>query len=303
VAQAAVIALPVRRDERAAPDDLSFALATAGDLQSAVSCVADWLGSRVEWWWLGDDGAPELVAAAGPPRARRQTVPLGPAGDLVLHGERLDRAVKSQLLSLTPILRRRAAEERLTRRAMQLARRNEALEDFAALVAHELKTPLHAALMADDPSGPLEEALELVDAVLQAAQLQPSHRTFASAAEALAHAIEDLRVDVEISSDFATAVPMPEEALRVVVRNLLRNAVAAGARTIRVTTERSSTSYRLVVEDDGAGLADGERYATGHGLGLALCRRIARRFDGLIQLVPNPSGGARATLEFMDARR
>jgi signal transduction histidine kinase len=34
---------------------------------------------------------------------------------------------------------------------VQLTRRNEALEDFAALVAHELKTPLQAALFADDP--------------------------------------------------------------------------------------------------------------------------------------------------------
>src|SRR6478672_11450196 len=67
----------------------------------------------------------------------------------------------------------------------QLARRNEALEDFAALVAHELKTPLHAALLADDPSRLVDEALDLVDELLEAAQELPWEKPFASVAECL----------------------------------------------------------------------------------------------------------------------
>jgi signal transduction histidine kinase len=84
--------------------------------------------------------------------------PLGRAGVLVLHGGRLDSQNESSLRSLTPILRRPAAEERLARTLIQLARRNQALEDFGALVARELKTPLQAALLADDPSSPVEDA-------------------------------------------------------------------------------------------------------------------------------------------------
>ena len=41
---------------------------------------------------------------------------------------------------------------------MRLARRNEALEDFAALLAHELKTPLQEALLADEPRRSIEGA-------------------------------------------------------------------------------------------------------------------------------------------------
>src|SRR5439155_4262657 len=96
------------------------------------------------------------------------------------------------------------AEQRLARAASQLARRNEALEDFAALVAHELKTPLHAALLADDPSKFVEDALLLVDALLDAAQNEPAAPTFSSAAAALDQAVEDLRTQIEVTADLAT---------------------------------------------------------------------------------------------------
>jgi signal transduction histidine kinase len=305
-----VIEFPVRHGYvgRDSLDDVVFALATADDLASAIVQVAEWLGrhsgiSRVELWGSGDDGEPELVAAAGSPRAMRHNVPLGPAGVLVLHGARPDPKVKSALQSLTPILRRRAAEERLTRTAMQLARRNEALEDFAALVAHELKTPLQAALVADDPSGPVEDALELVEAVLQASRNEPRERSWASVAECLDQVVEDLRAELAITTNLATTVPIPPEPLRVILRNLLSNAVAAGAHHVHVTAERSSCSFRLLVDDDGAGLVDVDRYASGSGLGLTLCRRIAGRFGGRLDLAPHPSGGTRAKLELVEASR
>lgn len=191
-------------------------------------------------------------------------------------------------------LRHRTTEERLTRIAQRLARQNEALEDFAALVAHELKTPLYAAVVADDPSPHLEDALELIDALLQAAQNVPTERTFASVSDCLDQAVEDLRADVAVSADMATPLPLPPEALRVILRNLLANAIAAGAQRVHVTTDRSSRSFRLLVDDDGTGLD----YATGSGLGLRLCGRIAGRFGGRLRVSPRPAGGARATLEF-----
>jgi signal transduction histidine kinase len=304
---AKVVEFPLRHGDlgRDSFHDVVFALATADDFASAMARLLEWLRraadvGRVEWWELGAEGAPELVAAAGSPRARRHNLRPGPLGVLVLHGGRLDSEVKSALSSLTPILRRRAAEERLTRTVMQLARRNEALEDFAALVAHDLKTPLHAALVADDPSGPVVEALELVDALLQAAQNPPTERTFASAAECLEQAVEDLRAEVVITADLATKLPLPPGPLRVILRNVLSNAVAAGAQHVHVTAARSSCSFRLLVDDDGAGLVDADRYATGSGLGLSLCHRIASRFGGRLQLAPRPAGGARAMLEFVE---
>src|SRR5262245_15347823 len=157
-----VIELPFRHEleERdSLQHDLVLALATADDLASGMAAVVervrhDFGATRAEWWAEGDDGALELLAFDGIARGDRQSLTLGRAGEFVLDGARLDREAESALASLAPIIRRRAAEERLARTAIELAQRNEALEDFAALVAHELKTPLGAALVADDPSGP-----------------------------------------------------------------------------------------------------------------------------------------------------
>jgi signal transduction histidine kinase len=257
--------------------------------------------TRAEWWTKDEDGALELVAVVGIARGGGHSLPLGPAGVFVLHGGRLNRQVESALTSLAPIIRRRAAEERLARKTIQLAQRNEALEDFAALVAHELKTPLQTALVAEDPSRSVEDAILLVDALLEASRSQPSEERFASVAECLEQAVEDLRVEIEITADVATTLPLLPAALRVILRNLLSNAVAAGARHVHVTAMRSSLSWRLLVDDDGVGLAAVDRYNAGSGLGLSLSRRIAARFGGALELAARPSGGTRATLTFTEA--
>jgi signal transduction histidine kinase len=304
-----VLELPVRNayaERDSLEHDLVLTLATADDVASGMDGVVERIrrdsgAARVEWWADGDDGALELVVAAGTRGSRHHELQLEHAGVFVLHGGRLDPQIESALMSLKPILRRRTAEERLARTTIQLAQRNEALEDFAALVAHELKTPLQAALVADDPSAPVEEALGLVDALLEAARSEPAEPMFASVAACLDEAVEDLRAGVEVTADTETTMPLPPGPLRVILRNLLSNAVAAGARHVHVAAVPSLRSWRLLVDDDGVGLAETDRYAAGSGLGLSLCRRIAARFGGVLELDPGPSGGTRATLEFAKA--
>src|SRR5262249_43855525 len=239
--------------------------ATADDLASGMGRVVaqirrDSGAVGVEWWATADDGELELAAAAGFACGTRETLALGSAGVLVLHGGGLDPQIASVLTSLTPIVRRRAAEERLARTTIELARRNEALEDFAALVAHELKTPLQAALVADDPSRPVEEALDLVDALLQAAQGESTAQTFSSVAEPVGRVGEAPGPGVEISAALFTTVPLPAGPLRVILRTLVSNAAPAGARHVHVTAIRSTRSWQLVVDDDGIGLEDADRY-------------------------------------------
>jgi signal transduction histidine kinase len=308
-ALANVIELPVRQEfeERESLEhEMVLALATADDLASGMDAVVgrirrDSAAARAEWWATDEDGSLELVAVDGIARGGRHRLPLGPAGVFVLHGGRLDRRVESALISLAPIIRRRAAEERLARTTLQLARRNEALEDFAALVAHELKTPLETALVADDPSGSVEDAIMLVDALLEASRSGAGEETFAVVEECLEQAVEDLRAEIEITANVATTLPLPPAALRVVLRNLLSNAVAAGAGHVHVTTVRSSFSWHMLVDDDGVGLAAVDRYDAGSGLGLSLSRRIAARFGGALELAARPCGGTRATLTFTEA--
>src|SRR5262245_2282735 len=304
-AYANVLELPVRREHDGQLEhDLVLTLATSDDLASgmtqAVERIRDRSGAAgVEWWMNGDDGVPDLIAATGIARGARHDVQLG-AGVLVLRGGFVDPEIESTLESVAPIVKRRAAEERLARTTIQLAQRAEALEDFAALVAHELKTPLHAALIADEPEGSVEEALLLVDALLEAAR-EPGEGTFSSVAECLDQAAGDLRTGLEITADLATALPLPPGPLRVILRNLLSNAVSAGARRVHVTADRSGYSWRLLVDDDGLGLAESDLYASGSGLGLSLCRRIAGRFGGTLELAPRPSGRTRAIPELTEA--
>jgi signal transduction histidine kinase len=253
---------------------------------------------RVEWWSPADDGSSlRLEVADGHGRGRRVAVPVGPAGVVVVvggdHGPQLGEAVRR----LAPVLRRRWTEERLVQQAVRLARCNQALGDFAALVAHELKTPLELARLQDDPSVGVERALELVDVLLQAARAESAPQGCASAAGCLDEALRDLGpTAAQVTTDLSQEVPLPAMALRVLLRNLIANAVAAGARHIHVATVASAGSWTLIVDDDGVGPAEAGGYAGGSRLGLSLCRRLVGRSGGTLELAPNAVGGTRASV-------
>jgi signal transduction histidine kinase len=90
--------------------------------------------------------------------------------------------------------------------------------------------------------------------------------------------------------------PLPGPALRLVLRNLLANAIAAGAGKIHISTLACGERRVLVVDDDGVGLGPHDGYATGDQLGLALSRRLVARLGGMIKLQPRPAGGTRAVI-------
>jgi signal transduction histidine kinase len=279
---------------------LVLELATAQELETGIARAVTLLrracaAARVEWWTPDDEGELRLVASDGAGAGRRRRFALGPAGEVVVLGC-CDPRLEVALARVAPIVRRRCTEERLARATTRLARRNQALEEFAALVAHELKTPLQAALVADDASSEIERALELVDSLLEAAH-EAGKGLFASVAACLEQALQDLgATEIEVRASAAPDLPLPPACLRVILRNLLRNAVAAGARRVDVRAVRSAGSSRLLVIDDGDGLDAVGGYAAGSGLGLSLCRRIAARHGAVLDLAPRPAGGTRATL-------
>jgi signal transduction histidine kinase len=281
-----------------------LAVATAGEIHSGMAAVARILrdicaAARVEWREPGRRSA-RVVAGAGPARGPAQRLSLGPAGSIVIVDGRRDARVDSVVAAVLPVIRRRYAEARLADTALELSRRSEALEDFASLVAHELKAPLHAALASDDPSTWVQHAVDLVDALLEAAQ-ESSPAGVALPAVCLDQAVRDLGpVDVEITARLPSTLPWPPTPLRVILRNLIGNAVAAGARSVRVSATRSSGTWLLVVEDNGAGLS-GRRHGAGSGLGLSLCGRIARRYGGSLGLEAVPTGGTQARLQLKAA--
>jgi signal transduction histidine kinase len=213
-------------------------------------------------------------------------VPFGPAGALVVEGDEPLDAVAG----LVPVVRQRWADEQLAGHAVLLARRSQALEDFAALVSHELKGPLHAALLTDDPAPEIRRALHVVDSVLEAVRSESASNAHSSPQACLDDALRDLgRLDAEVFSTLPDEFPLPAAVLRIVLRNLLANAVAAGASRIEV----SGTGSTLDVADDGAGDSS---YAHGDRIGLALCRRLVERLGSDLMLCPRSAGGTSARI-------
>ena len=188
------------------------------------------------------------------------------------------------------------AMEQMADATMRLARRNEALEDFAALVAHELKSPLETALLADDPRRWIVSALDVVESLLQVGTESPDGG-WASLSECLAAAACCLdRIQFTMTAEEDIRFPLPARLLSVILRNLLANAAAAQARHVDVFTRHDGGAWSLVVDDDGVGLGThDDDYEHGSGIGLELCRRIAGRSGGRLELVPR-EGGTRAIL-------
>ena len=117
----------------------------------------------------------------------------------------------------------------------------------------------------------------------------------ADAGEAVRRVLEDMRDDVELlQAEIVVGelplVSLPQGFLETVLRNLLANALEAGASTVELFARPDGT---ICVSDDGPGVPP-ERAARifgvysgkfgGAGLGLTLCREILRRRGGDIWL-------------------
>jgi signal transduction histidine kinase len=192
---------------------------------------------------------------------------------------------------------RASTEEQLTEHVVRLARKTEALDDFAGLVAHDVKSSLLAALRADDPRAGLMHSLELVDSILTAVRVETAATGVARLDECVQQAVTDLgEIRAEVVSNVTGEFPIPPDALRLVVRNLLANAVAAGADRIYVSALSRDKQQLLVVDDDGVGIGAEIGYATGAQLGLRLCRRLVERCGGTLDLRPRAVGGTRAVI-------
>ena len=289
--------------------DVVGTVAAAEDVRSAIDdlcrlLLRDGAATGVEWWAPRHDGS-VLVRelSAGDTSRARTAIQLGPAGSLVIGGDTVDELVTS-IAGLRPFLRHRWSEEQLAEHASRLARKNEALADFAGLVAHDVRSSLVAALREEDPRAGVTRALDLVESILEAVRAEQAADGVANAADCLQQAIADLgECPAEIVATVTGDFPMPPDALRLVLRNLLANAVAADARQIHVSALAREDQRILVVDDDGVGLAAPGRYAGGAQLGLTLCRRLVERCNGVLELRPRAIRGTRALIIVAGAER
>jgi signal transduction histidine kinase len=190
-----------------------------------------------------------------------------------------------------------STEDQLAEHVARLARKTEALDDFAGLVAHDVKSSLLAALRDEDPRAGLTRALELVDSILAAVRVDQGGTGVARLADCVQQAIADLGDRrTEIVASVAGEFPIPPDALRLILRNVLANAIAAGAERIHVSALARGDQRILVVDDDGVGLESADGYATGAQLGLRLCRRLVERCGCVLELRPRAVRGTRAVI-------
>jgi len=281
---------------------VAYADGAAAAMRRIVGCVRrEASATGVEWWGPGQDGALTRIVSSGTARGERGSIPLGRAGVLVIHGGAPSRELRSALNGVALLLHRRLNEERLAYATARLARRNEELDEFATLLAHEIKTPLEAALSASDPTESIEQALDLVEMLLAAAQRGPGGEVSTDPAGPLERAAASLGGELKVTGEFSVPLPIASSPLFVILRNLLSNAASAGASHVRVTSKRSYHCARLVVEDDGAGICAEDHYATGSRIGLSLCRQVAARSAGVLELVARVPNGSCATVTFAPA--
>lgn len=283
--------------------ELLYVIAAAVDFRAGIAEVFTRLRrtravAGAEWWTPAADGSSlRLELSAGSATGVRTPIPIGAAGTLVLVGESA-AGLEPAIARLGPLLQQRWTVERLAEHAAQLARKNEALEDFAGLVAHDVRSSLVSALISDAPRESLMRALELVDSILEAVRADAaSGADGVAAADSVHQAVADLGdIDAEVITRVTGDFPIAQAALRLVLRNLLANAIAAGARRIYVSALAEGDRRALVVDDDGVGLGSSDGYTSGTQLGLLLCRRLVARFGGVLELKPRAVRGTRAQI-------
>ena len=204
-----------------------------------------------------------------------------------------------------------------------------AIGEMSAVVAHEVRNPVAVILNAatsmrrrpderdallaivEEEAGRLTRMVtDLLDfarpSTLQLVE-EPIAAIVESALDAMRKANVDLEVDVVVS--IAPDAPPLECDVRLVrqaVMNLVSNALQAPERKGPVRIEISSlartSQLRLLVVDDGAGIANDLRdsvfrpffttRATGTGLGLAVVQRIVHAHGGRLSYSETPGGGA-----------
>jgi two-component system OmpR family sensor kinase len=220
-----------------------------------------------------------------------------------------------------------------------------AQRQFAADASHELRTPLtvistnldvarrkprdssHWEHVADDTMAEVKRMTILVDKLLvlsRAGAAGLSHaRTdlrplVASVAERLQTIARERGVTIDLAPGGPTHADIDADAIRIVVDNLIRNAIDHSPKGERVMLTLGPGG-RLTIEDHGPGIPADQRArifepfargvhtntdraaGTGTGLGLAICKRIVDGHRGQIRVEDRPGGGARFVVELPTA--
>ena len=276
----------------------------------------------IVWWGVSRSLAP--VERVRRQLAQRQADDLSPVNDAQLPDE-----VQPLVGELNLLFER-------------VQRAFDAQQHFVADAAHELRSPLAALRLqlqglqraGDDAaraaaterlSSGIDRATRLVEQLLTLARQEASTvttepvdlRAIAPLALAdVAPAAQARGMDMGLLDSDAATVPGNAEALRMLARNLLDNAIkyTPPGGQVDLQVRRAGNHAVLTVEDSGPGIAPEHREramqrfvrttaaedgAPGSGLGLAIVQAIAQAHGATVQLDASPRlGGLRVTVRF-----
>ena len=204
---------------------------------------------------------------------------------------------------------------------------------FTAAVSHELRTPLARLLvlletatlpgsdvgeLAEQARQEVEQARELIDDVLFLGELETGREVVSLGRTLAAPVVEEVvaslgeradhaEIAVETRLDDRVELPLRPRMLRVVLENLLANAIryAGQGSTCVVELSESPDGALLVVSDDGKGVApadlprlferfyrgDQARTSRGTGLGLAIVKHVVTAAGGEVEAASDAGEG------------
>lgn len=295
---------------------INYSLSVAMDSAAMQAEQAGFRGTL--WRWLGGAALVLLVVQVllvrwglSPLRAMSAAVRRLEAGE----STRIDGEVPVELRGLSDNLNALIEQNRL---------RQERVRNSLADLAHSMKTPLAvlrgAAHQAAEPGlrDLIDEQTRRIDEIVgyqrqRAAVAGTTGVTRPIAlgpiAQRLCTSLDKVHRGRGVHCELLIADELRLRAdqgdLFELLGNLLENAYKHCARQVRVGATQAADTVRITVEDDGAGIAEGEaerllrrgeradQRHPGEGIGLAVVNEIVRQYGGTLAVVRSPLGGAR----------
>lgn len=204
------------------------------------------------------------------------------------------------------------------RRQQELESKNEQLERFASVVAHDLRNPWNVAhgylreareehdseelAIVSDALDRMDEIVTNLLELARAGSLIDSRepveleKLLESCWRSVAHSDASLQIETELT------VSADTNRLSQVFENLFRNAIEHGGESVTVTVG-SIGGGGIYIEDDGTGIPEAKRSVvfesgysatgTGTGFGLAIVREVINAHGWEITATESETGGAR----------
>ncbi|WP_324755825.1 hybrid sensor histidine kinase/response regulator [Haloarcula sp. GH36] len=250
--------------------------------------------------------------------------PLGRHGVLLANSKQPDDFGETDLwlgrllaANATTAFDRIERESLLRSRTNALAAQNRRLDEFASVVAHDLRSPLHKAdsllelwrqtgdeSHVDEASDTLSKMETLIDDLLSFARQDTTERKTepVSVREAAERTWKTLSADAAaLSIDGDRQIVAAPSRLNRILANLFDNSVRHGGEGVTITVGFLEDGF--YVADDGPGIPPDERTAVfetgysstddGTGFGLAIVRRAVDAHDWEVTITESDAGGSR----------